>query len=338
MDVSRESVSTEDNIVLDITALYIPTHFGAIDYVIVAVSLLGIVGNFVSVVVWNTHTTFNAIIFLFKYLAMWDTVLLLSTFFSRVLTYFRRSVLVSTYSVLIFILYTMTMLGQTMSVNSTLMIAVCRFLVVSRPLQVYNGTLLTRHQIILACVVLFIWGLLISIPYLVITLLTYYGKLQASHFTPLAIYFLGLIFPIILMVVFNILLLKKLRSSSLMTSSTTSAQHPELWGRSQRVTLVVVLMSLFSVLAYLLGGTIVACVFMYIHFSEPQGKPTGCRLLDILVSVYELFQVINSSINIIFYYAFFHNFCKVFPTVGIKNQVPESSTPTRTTMNKTFIR
>ncbi|PVD22698.1 hypothetical protein C0Q70_15954 [Pomacea canaliculata] len=145
MDVSQNT-SIDPNAHFSKTLPYQPTHLRTIDYVILTVSYLGIMGNLVSLMVWRTHKTYNPVIFLFKYLAVVDIKHLVSISFWRIFVLFRRYFSDHTYFTVLFTAYGTELLGQALSLHTTLLIAVCRFIVVSRPLEVYNGTLLTRCQ------------------------------------------------------------------------------------------------------------------------------------------------------------------------------------------------
>ncbi|XP_025110894.1 FMRFamide receptor-like [Pomacea canaliculata] len=319
---------------------YHRTQLRAIDYVILTVSCLGIVGNVVSLVVWNTHTTYNSVIFLFKYLAVVDIQHLVSSSCCRIIILFRRYFSDHTYFTVLFTVYGTEFLGQSLSVHVTLLIAVCRFIVVSRPIEVYNGTLLTRCQVIVACVALSFWCLLITIPFPVITLLVFNDKLKVPYFLIVAILFLGTSVATLLIVIFNIFLLKKLHYSLALRSLTLSAQDSISGsgpGRGRRVTVVVVLMSVCTILAYLINGTSLALAFTYFHYTEKQSRSAYYIVFDVLIPTYEFLEALNSSINIIFYLAFFHNFRKVFPTARITEEITESSTVKKKTDEKKSI-
>ncbi|XP_025110892.1 FMRFamide receptor-like [Pomacea canaliculata] len=315
---------------------YHRTQLNAIDYVILTVSCLGIVGNVVSLLVWRTHKTYNPVIFLFKYLAVVDIQHLVSTYCCRIIILFRRYFSDHTYFTVLFTAYGTELLGQSLSVHVTLLIAVCRFIVVSRPLEVYSGTLLTRCQVIVACVALSFWCLLITIPFPVITLLVFNDKLKVPYFLIVAILFLDTSIATLLIVIFNILLLKKLRYSSAVRPSTFSAQDSVSSGpgRGRRVTLVVVLMSVCTILAYLINGTTLALAFTYFHYTEKQSRSAYYIVFDVLIPIYDFLEALNSSINIIFYIAFFHNFRKVFPAARITEEITESSIQQKKLMNR----
>ncbi|XP_025109941.1 lysophosphatidic acid receptor 4-like [Pomacea canaliculata] len=206
----------------------------------VPVSFLGIVCNLVSLTVWNTHTKYSASIFLFKYLAVWDTTFLVSYICKTLLNSFNF------YYELTVVLEFFIGISKLLSVHTTLQIAVCRWLAVSRPLQVHNGSLLARRQIICVCVAVFIWCLCIANLHRVLDYLSQ-SELHLIVYKVIIIAIVGFIVPILLLVVFNVLLLRKTRSPSKLTAS--SAQQRRLQGSNPRVTLVVVLMSLFSVLS-----------------------------------------------------------------------------------------
>ncbi|XP_025110896.1 FMRFamide receptor-like [Pomacea canaliculata] len=335
MDVSQNT-SIDPNAHFSKTLPYQPTHLRTIDYVILTVSYLGIMGNLVSLMVWRTHKTYNPVIFLFKYLAVVDIKHLVSISFWRIFVLFRRYFSDHTYFTVLFTAYGTELLGQALSLHTTLLIAVCRFIVVSRPLEVYNGTLLTRCQVIIACVVLFFWCLLLIIPFIVMTLLIFndkIGKENVSYYFPVIFIFCEFSVTTLLMIVFDVLLLKKLRSSTALRSSPSSSHSEERRYIGRRVTVVVVLMSVCSILAYLITGTCVALAFIYLHYTQEQSTGTSYLIVDILAPTYEFLESLNSSINIIFYLAFFQNFRKVSPTAGTIIDVTESSIPMTKTMN-----
>ncbi|XP_025110891.1 uncharacterized protein LOC112574210 [Pomacea canaliculata] len=333
MDVSQNT-SIEPNAHFSKTLPYQPTHLRTIDYVIITVSYLGIMGNVVSLLVWRTHKTYNPVIFLFKYLAVVDIQHLVSISFWRIFVLFRRYFSDHTYFTVLFTTYGIEFFGQALSLHTTLLIAVCRFIVVSRPLEVYNGTLLTRCQVIVACVVLFFWCLLLAVPFIVMTLIIFNDKIdkgKTSYFFPLIFAFCELSVITLLMIVFDVLLLKKLYSSTALRSSPDSPQSGEIRYKGRRVTVVVVLMSMGSILAYLITGTCVALAFIYLHYTqEEKTKDT----VETLITTYEFFESLNSSINIIFYLAFFQNFRKVSPIAGTIIDVTESSIPTKIPRSK----
>ncbi|PVD22697.1 hypothetical protein C0Q70_15953 [Pomacea canaliculata] len=144
MDVSL-NISIEPNAHFSKTLPYQPTHLRTMDYVIITVSYLGIMGNLVSLMVWRTHKTYNPVIFLFKYLAVVDIQQLVSISFWRIFVLFRR------YSPTTLILQcfhsvrAQNLLGQAFLAHDTIDSSVSLYRSVQTS-RVYNGTLLTRCQ------------------------------------------------------------------------------------------------------------------------------------------------------------------------------------------------
>ncbi|PVD22701.1 hypothetical protein C0Q70_15957 [Pomacea canaliculata] len=266
----------------------------------VPVSFLGIVCNLVSLTVWNTHTKYSASIFLFKYLAVWDTTFLVSYICKTLLNSFNF------YYELTVVLEFFIGISKLLSVHTTLQIAVCRWLAVSRPLQVHNGSLLARRQIICVCVAVFIWCLCIANLHRVLDYLSQ-SELHLIVYKVIIIAIVGFIVPILLLVVFNVLLLRKTRSPSKLTAS--SAQQRRLQGSNPRVTLVVVLMSLFSVLSYPAAMTALI-IHLCVILDKGYGTSKDLLILIAVVQIASLAELLNSSINIIFYYILSSNFRK----------------------------
>ncbi|XP_025110969.1 uncharacterized protein LOC112574249 isoform X2 [Pomacea canaliculata] len=275
----------------------------------VPVSLLGIVCNLVSLTVWNTQTKYSASIFLFKYLAVWDTTFLV--LFIPVLLFYYKD----TDSSLSITLNTLSCLPRLVSVHTTLQIAVCRWLGVYRPQQVYNGRLLPRRQVLVGCLVIFVWclGITLYFTYFQLWVKTasfdkiYDVQVMAVSIVILSV--LSLVFPILLLVVFNVLLIMKLRSTSSPVSSSFSRhqQHPGRWGSSRRLTLSVVLMSLCTVLSYLVGE-IFHVSYRYWNMFQMDLRHDELVNFRNIYSAIQLLQQINSGINIVFYLAFSSKF------------------------------
>ncbi|KAL8558167.1 hypothetical protein ACOMHN_035472 [Nucella lapillus] len=108
----------------------------AVDFWLAGVTIctlasLGILGNVFSIVVWHTDRTFKAVLFLFKYLAVWDTLYLaLVMVYSHIIRHRGTAANLA----LTLSLYHGASFFQLVSVHVTLLIAVSRWVAVTFPL------------------------------------------------------------------------------------------------------------------------------------------------------------------------------------------------------------
>ncbi|PVD31290.1 hypothetical protein C0Q70_06702 [Pomacea canaliculata] len=262
---------------------------------IIPVALLGIVGNLVSLVVWNSQTTYSATIFLFKYLAVWDTAFLV-TIIPVVLLYE-----VDPIGVALILLNTLLALAKLESVHTTLLIAFTRWLAVYRPVHVHTGSLLTRRHVVVACLVVLVWCLAISAVSLAFDLVSKTFHTWLSGYA--AIHTVGLSLPVLPLFIFNFALIKKIRSPSSPKSTVSASEQKQFSSRTsdQRLTITILFMSIFSVAAYTIGETV---KIVYLR--------DNINLFPTLESTFELLQVVNSSVNFIFYFTFSSKFRSSF--------------------------
>ncbi|XP_025089662.1 FMRFamide receptor-like [Pomacea canaliculata] len=253
----------------------------------IPVALLGIVGNLVSLVVWNSQTTYSATIFLFKYLAVWDTAFLVSVIPVIFLSRSRLS-----HNALFAVTFLST-LARLESVHTTLLIAITRWLAVYRPVHVHTGSLLTRRHVVLACLVVSVWCLAMLSVVLAAKLASEFAKswLRVLIFVEIV----NVAVSVLPLIVFNILTTKKICSHFSWTPTSSSGPQPATSRTSnQRLTMASVWMSVFTVAAYTLGLTVTyISVFLLLKKNR--------KLFIIFSSVSDLLEVFNSSVNIIFY-------------------------------------
>ena len=117
---------------------------------LVPLALVGVALNLLSLWVWQGDRSYNATTFLFKYLAVSDSLCLftLILFVSRLDAVMREVVL------------PISNVSQRVSVHTTLLVAVTRWLAVTRPLQARS--LLSAGRVRAACVGLLLWCLLVE--------------------------------------------------------------------------------------------------------------------------------------------------------------------------------
>ena len=117
---------------------------------LVPLAVVGVVLNLLSLWVWQGDKSYNATTFLFKYLAVSDSLCLftLILFVSRLDAMMREVVL------------PISNVSQRVSVHTTLLVAVTRWLAVTRPL--HARSLLSAGRVRAACVGLLLWCLLVE--------------------------------------------------------------------------------------------------------------------------------------------------------------------------------
>ena len=117
---------------------------------LVPLALAGVALNLLSLWVWQGDKSYNATTFLFKYLAVSDSLCLftLVLFVSRLDAVMREVVL------------PISNVSQRVSVHTTLLVAVTRWLAVTRPL--HARSLLSAGRVRAACVGLLLWCLLVE--------------------------------------------------------------------------------------------------------------------------------------------------------------------------------
>ncbi|PVD31284.1 hypothetical protein C0Q70_06696 [Pomacea canaliculata] len=268
----------------------------------IPVALLGIVGNLVSLLVWNSQTTYSATILLFKYLAVWDTAYLVS-FIPVSFVYDDDPG-----GPLAISLDAFWYLTKLESVHTTLLIAFTRWLAVHRPVHVHTGSLLTRRHVVVSCLVVLVWCLAISAVFMTFNLIL--GTSNTWVLELIIINIVGLAVPVLPLVVFNLLTIKKIRSS---TSTTSSSEQrlPTSRTSNHSLTITIMSMSVLSVVAYTIGKTVMD-VYWLRHWSESGSSFTT------LQSLTELLQVVNSSVNIIFYFSFSRKFRSSFKNCFVR--------------------
>ncbi|XP_025092623.1 uncharacterized protein LOC112563101 [Pomacea canaliculata] len=180
-----------------------------------------------------------------------------------------------------------------------LLITFTRWLAVYRPVHVHTGSLLKLRHMVVASLVVLVWCLAISAVFMNFNLLS-----EPTHqwvYGWIAVHIVGLAVPVLPLIVFNVLLLIKIRTPFSPTSTKSEQHQSSTWGSTQRLTVAILSMSAFSVVAYTIGET-TTVVHWLGHWSD------GGDLFLTLQSSFELLQVVNSSINVVFYFAFSRNF------------------------------
>ena len=117
---------------------------------LVPLAVIGVALNLLSLWVWQGDKSYNATTFLFKYLAVSDSLCLVTLilFVSRLDAVMREVVL------------PISNVSQRVSVHTTLLVAVTRWLAVTRPL--HARSLLSAGRVRAACVGLLLWCLLLE--------------------------------------------------------------------------------------------------------------------------------------------------------------------------------
>ena len=160
-----------------------------------ALSFFGIVGNVVSLWVWQAQRSFNVTTFLFKSLSVWDTIFLVGA-----VAYSSKTVL--NWFIYFFVWY-FGNLAQLLSVHTTLLIAICRWIAMRYPLKARK--LLTRKRVSISCVVLFFWCAVLEVLGVPEGIL---GKDMGMPVSLLSIKrIVGLACPLVVLLFFNISLL-----------------------------------------------------------------------------------------------------------------------------------
>lgn len=316
-------------------------HAGGVDITIVNVdfwlavvtvstlSCLGILGNMLAIAVWQRAKGFNATLFLFKCLAGWDTAYLaLTVLYNCIL----RDGRLASNMALVLSVYHVSGFVQMVSVHVTLLIAVTRWVLVKFPWRSLD--LLASRRVYWQCGFIALYCAALQAAQVVFSI--FY-----PHSTLLFIIrrILGLALPFLLLVVFNLVLLRtvtrhirKLRemkmqtiksetptnswSQSIDTSSASSEKEireraaqtrerprqdsDDQWSRKQRMVKAVLLLSLCSFIAYPIG---VSVQIFAVERAEP---PLLTRY--IILHVAHICQVINSGINALIYWGLIPRF------------------------------
>lgn len=288
VDDSKEGFNNTTNEVADVDTV---SHFILIGGV-VPVSALGLFGNVLTLVTWHAHKSRNVSTFLFKTLAVWDIVFLASFSF----------VLLGRYGVpyeAVLAFGHVTGWAQLLSVNVTLLIGVTRWIAVFRPHQL--ASLLTLHRAHIAVGGMVLWCTLLQCLDLTWTL----GFVQ-DRSVKVAIFLskqtVGFILPLLFLLIFNILLIVTIHRSVKIDNQSQ---------QKRQATLLVICISICSLVAYPIG------VLMQMLLEEAStGDLSSGRFCDrmcfnIANSLFYLLQVLNSSLNILFYSLFSTTFRKL---------------------------
>lgn len=275
---------------------------------ILPIALLGILGNVASFWIWHAETSYSATPLLFKYLALCDSVylalnftfvLLLDTPCCRwcqvVVTHCRN-------------------FAHILSVHTTLLVAVSRWLAVCRPFRVHR--VLTKRHVLQACLGIFFWCLLVEAVEVV-------RKLGASRYEPkgsrnraLIVLHesLGYLLPSALLLLLSVHLLwttrRKFHESRVLHESegggpgaASAADCSSADVRFRRLTYTVLCVALSSFVAYPLG-----VIAEMVSLFELSDTCHGHVYWDVLATLGGLLQVINSGVNVLFYWAFVSRF------------------------------
>ena len=262
-------------------------------FLIPTVALIGVCGNVVVLVVWSAERAFNPTTFLMKCLAVSDIALLLVF-----QPYYIIQVLESPTCV------SALFYCRMVSAHTTLGVVVTRWVAVHKPLRVHS--LLTKRRVVGGYVLVLLWCL---IPFIVI-LLIFSGTIDGiSFFTAVnmieAVY---LVLPILLLVGLNMsqvyTLCSHRHSSSLGRQQQQQVARAARSSQLQQLVKAVLCLSVTTVLAYPLG--VVCRLLLNVSTETVDHLCKGCFYAWLMASF--LPEVINSSINIIYYSMFVSRF------------------------------
>ncbi|XP_070184206.1 FMRFamide receptor-like [Littorina saxatilis] len=258
-------------------------------YVIPTIATLGLCGNVLILVVWSAETFFNPATFFLKALAFSDTIFVVSAFcywqpFLGTLNHQN----ITTATVFVY--------SRAVSAYTTMAIVFTRWLAVHKPMRVRS--LLTKRNVVVSYVLAFLWCSLILIPFFFqlwkvtswdIDLLTTFSISDGVC--------VGL--PIVVMVFLNVSLVSKMcghrATSGLGQQSTASVAARS--SRFQCLLMAVVCLSVTTILSYPLGFVVRVLNF--------QRSSAINAVLNVVSGVLE---VLNASINVVYYLLFASNF------------------------------
>ncbi|KAK7091047.1 G-protein coupled receptor 35-like [Littorina saxatilis] len=295
--IDNNDTATDSNCTKDEHIGYLMARFG-----ILPLAFLGILGNIAAFWIWHAETNYNATTFLFKYLALCDIMYL-----SFNVTFVFLMDVPCCYWYHAFVTHTRNF-SQTVSVHTTLIVAISRWMAVCMPLRVHR--FLTQRYVIDVCVILAAWCFVIetvealrknALPPHIDS--SQNRALLASHEV------FGYIVPWTLLLLFSLHLIwmtkRRLRESHFLQHDASLSTRPEdsTDVRLRRLTLTVLCVAFSSFLAYPIG-VIVEMVSMFQFYRTCEGHV----YYDTLATLGGLLQVINAGINVVFYWAFISRF------------------------------
>ncbi|PVD35443.1 hypothetical protein C0Q70_02405 [Pomacea canaliculata] len=262
---------------------------------IVPVAYLGTLGNIIALIVWTAETRYNATTLLLKHLCVWDSLFLLM--YATVIVSYEEMSEEERYAAQLFIA-----LFQLMSVHLTLAAIVTRLVAVTRPLVVHD--VLTRCRVYVVYVVMIVWCLLlVSLETVAYKIEDLKDMEQWSMFVSGQV--IGLILPHVALLVSNVFLFYFLRRPRNVSDPSLQTDLPDTNTKDERsLTVTVISMSVCSLIAYPAGVSLK--LLMEAESAGLISSRSSCdwECSEIAERVFHLLQVLNSSINIIFYLAF----------------------------------
>ena len=275
-------------------------------YGITPMTVIGVLSNCLVLWVWNFQRNFQVCVFLFKTLAVLDTMYI---FFFNMWWYSE------TKSVKAFILKGVTFGTQYMSVNTSLMVVACRWLVVYKP--ALSQKLLTRFRVRLAVGIIVGWCA--TLKFAVERLFTALSDdREATLILNVTAAQLMLTLPLLVQAVLTASLVWAMYGERKVHSGVSSAEQehadtdePEWRGsnsskvnESRRLNYTVICITTMSFLAY----PIEVVTIGYFKLTTVLSLASVKR---IVFASFNLLQITNSSINFFIYLAFIPNFKKL---------------------------
>ncbi|PVD35445.1 hypothetical protein C0Q70_02407 [Pomacea canaliculata] len=305
---SSDELLTEDNYKCHDNKKGVLAYHSDVHYVeiagIVPVAFLGMLGNIIALLVWTVKTKYNATTLFLEHLCVWDSLFLLM--YATLILYsdamLREVIYVTTFFISTF---------QLMSVHVTLGAVVTRLVAVTRPLVVRD--LLTRRRVYVVYVGIIVWCLLLASLEIVAYSCGHLEKITRwKIFVSKQV--VGLILPHVALFVVNAYLFYFLRRHGAIVRQTLHGRRtPDSSKKAQRrLTLTLFCMSVCSLISFPFG--VFFQLLMEAEYAGLISATSTCdRKCSVLVDrVFHLLQVLNSSVNIIFYAAFCTNFRQLF--------------------------
>ena len=258
---------------------------GVVYCLLLTVAVAGVCGNVVVLVAWCAEPAYNPTVFLIKCLAVSD-ILLLLLWCEYFLRFFRLR---------LHALYYFRMV----TAHTTLGVVVTRWVAVHKPLRA--DSLLTKRRVVVGYVLMLLWCL---IPVIYVTIESGSVKWFIITITVEALY---LALPILLLVALNVSLVLTLRSlirdSNLGQQQQQQQSQQQPMAQLQYLMKAVLCVSISTVLAYPAGIVCRAFLLPALDLSTDMDMcGFHCKIFWIHLSV--LLEVINSSVNIIYYFLF----------------------------------
>ncbi|XP_070196676.1 FMRFamide receptor-like [Littorina saxatilis] len=257
-------------------------------YVIPSIAALGLCGNVLTLVVWSAELLFNPATFFMKALAVSDTIFIVSALchwhpFLKTLGNRNLTGTVVVYS-------------RAVSAYTTMVIVFTRWLAVHTPMRVRS--LLTKRNVVLSYVLALLWCSLILIPFfLQLWKVTSWNTDLYTTFNISDGVCVGL--PIVVMVFLNISLVNKMCGHRA-TSGLGQPSPASVTARSSRfhgLLAAVVCLSVTTILAYPLGFIV-----------RVLNTHSSSMIIDVLNVVMGVLEVVNASINVVYYLLFASQF------------------------------